>query len=240
MTNHTRQAIPALGGWSRLYAWGAFAAATSVILYLAAIGLYFVMPETPTQNGYEMLASVDSNKAGYLARQILWAIPNGLLMVTFFALTLALWHVDRPLAAVAGLVSVASWAIAVGWSTTGDGSFAMVTLADRYAAATTDTERAALAGAAETLMTLNDTPAAVGVLQCVGILLFGMLLVRSDWIRGFAWLGLATGVLGIVSESLKPLFGGAYAIYGLALFVWMAWLAVELWRRSNETARDST
>ena len=85
-------------------------------------------------------------------------------------------------------------------------------------------------------MALNDAPAANGVLQTIGILLFGVLLVRSDWRRWFAWLGVAAGTLGIVSEALKPLLGGAYAIYGIVLFVWLAWLAIELWRRSGEAS----
>ena len=234
LTRDRTRGVSALRGWSRLYTWGAFAAAFSVIFYLAALGMFLVMAETPTRDGHAILAYVDAHRAGYVARQVLWAIPNGLLMVTFLALAVALRQFDRPLAVVAGLFTVSSWAIAVGWVTTGDGSFAMVTLADRYAGATTDGERAALAGAAETLMALNDAPAANGVLQTIGILLFGLLLLRSDWSRAFAWLGVVTGVLGIVSESLKPLLGGAYAIYGILLFIWMAWLAVELWRRCGD------
>jgi hypothetical protein len=234
-----QRAAAALQGWNRLYAWGAIAAAASVIFYLAALGVFIIMPETPTRDGHTMLAYVHDHEAGYVVRQVLWAIPNGLLTVTFLALAVELRHVDHPLAAAAGLLTVASWAIAVGWATTGDGSFAMVTLAERYADATTDGERAALAGAAEALMALNDAPAANGVLQTIGILLFGVLLVRSGWSRWFAWLAVATGALGIVSEAFKPLLGGAYAVYGIVLFVWMAWLAVELWRRSSEATDDT-
>ncbi|CUR61887.1 hypothetical protein NOCA150187 [metagenome] len=38
------------------------------------------------------------------------------------------------------------------------------------------------------------------------------------------------GVVGIGSEVLRPVLGGAYAAYGLLLFVWLAWVAVALWR----------
>ena len=38
---------------------------------------------------------------------------------------------------------------------------------------------------------------------------------------GLAWLGVATGAIGIVSELLRPVLGGAYALYGLLLFLWL-------------------
>jgi uncharacterized protein YndB with AHSA1/START domain len=44
------------------------------------------------------------------------------------------------------------------------------------------------------------------------------------------WLGIATGTIGIASEILRPVLGWAYAGYGLLLFVWLAWVAVALWR----------
>lgn len=232
-SNVTRQGIRASQGLDQLYRWGGAAAAVSVTLYIVALLMFVLMAETPTSSGQEMLAYIEAHRAGYVARQVLWAIPNGLLMVTFLALAVALFHVDRALAVVAGLLTVASWAIAVGWVTTGDGSFAMVTLADRYADASSDAERVALAGGAEALMALNDAPAANGVLQTAGILLMGILLVKSSWSRGFAWLGVVTGALGIVSESLKPQLGVAYAMYGVLLFVWMGWLAVKLWRQGD-------
>jgi hypothetical protein len=45
-----------------------------------------------------------------------------------------------------------------------------------------------------------------------------------------------TGVVGIASEALRPVLGGAYAAYGLLLFAWLAWVAVALWRLAASVA----
>jgi len=51
---------------------------------------------------------------------------------------------------------------------------------------------------------------------------------------GLAWLGVATGAIGIVSELLRPVLGGAYALYGLLLFLWLTGIAFALWRLEPE------
>jgi hypothetical protein len=47
---------------------------------------------------------------------------------------------------------------------------------------------------------------------------------------------MATGAIGIASEILRPILGWAYAVYGLLLFAWLAWVAVALWRLARTTA----
>jgi hypothetical protein len=91
-------------------------------------------------------------------------------------------------------------------------------------------ERAPFIGAAEALIAFNDVPAPLGVLQTVSLLLIALLMLRGIFSTGVAWLGVATGIVGIVSEALRPWLGWVYAGYGLLLFVWMIWIAWELWR----------
>jgi hypothetical protein len=145
----------------------------------------------------------------------------------------ALRHHGRSLAAVAGVVAVASWAVSFAWPTTGDGSLAMVLLSDRYADAATVAERAPFVAGAELLIALNDVPAAIGVLQTLGILLLSLLMLRGGFARRLAWLGTATGAVGVVAEVLRPVLGWAYATYGLLLFVWLAWIALALRRHAS-------
>ena len=110
---------------------------------------------------------------------------------------------------------------------------AMVVLSDRYAAATTEAARASYVAGAELLSALNDVPAAIAVLQTLGILLVGLLMLRGSFGRGVAILGVVTGAVWIVSEVLRPVMGAAYAAYGLLLFLWLAWVVVALWRLSR-------
>jgi hypothetical protein len=123
-----------------------------------------------------MLQYVDAHRTIYIVRQLLWLVPSLFLIVVFFALAVALRHLGKSFAAIAGLIAVASWVVSFAWPTTGDGSLAMVLLADKYAAATTAAERAPFVAGAEVLIALNDVPAVIGVLQTLGILLISLLM----------------------------------------------------------------
>lgn len=94
--------------------------------------------------------------------------------------------------------------------------------------------RAPYVAGAEVLLALNDVPAVIGVLQTLGILLISLLMLRGPLGGGVAWLGAATGVIGMISELLRPLLGWAYAVYGLLLFLWLIWVACALWRHASK------
>lgn len=87
----------------------------------------------------------------------------------------------------------------------------------------------------EVLIALNDVPAVIGVLQTLGILLISLLMLTGAFPRGLAWLGVATGAIGMVSEVLRPVLGSVYALNGVLLFVWLIWIAFALWRLGAET-----
>jgi hypothetical protein len=222
--------------WTPLFRAGAVSAAAAVLLYLVGFVIVAVSDPAPDSGGAAMLKYVDAHRTGYIIRQVLWEAPALLLMVVILALAVALRRHSPSLAAVTGLLGVSSWALSFAWPTTGDGSLAMVTLSDRYVDATTATERASLVAGADMLNVLNDMPV-IGVLQTLGVLLISLLMLRATTFGlRLAWLGVATGAIGIVSEALRPILGWAYAVYGLLLFVWLAWVAVALWRLPVRTS----
>jgi hypothetical protein len=209
----------------------------AVVLYVVGFVLVFVTDTPPTDpTGAEMLAFVDAHRTVYIVKQALWLVPSLFMIVVSLALAVACWRLGRSLALVAGSIAAASWALSFAWPTTGEGSLAMVLLSDRYADATSDADRTALIGGAETLIALNDMASPLGILQTVGILLLGVLMLRGVFRRGLGWLGAITGGLGIVAEAFRVQLGWAYAVYGLLLFVWMAWVSVALWRLAQESA----
>ena len=110
-------------------------------------------------------------------------------MVVFLALAVALRHLGKGFAAIAGLIAVASWAVSFAWPTTGDGSLAMVLLSDKYAAAGTVAERAPFVAGTEVLIALNDVPAVIGGRCCGWVYaLHGLLLfVWLIWIAFALW-----------------------------------------------------
>jgi hypothetical protein len=224
--------------WRPLYRAGAAAAGLAVILYVVALVIFVVTPALPlsTSGGAATLDYVAGERGIYIIRQLLWLMPSLLLMVVVLALAVALAQINKSFATIAGVIAITSWAVSFAWPTTGEGSLAMVVLSDRYGAATTDAERAGFVAGAEVLLALNDTQVVIGVLQTLGILLLSVLMLRGVFPTGLAWLGIATGAIGIVSEALRPLLGWAYAVYGLLLFVWLIWVAVALWRLGALTA----
>ena len=218
--------------WTSLFRAGAMSAAAAVLLYLMGLVIVALSDPAPDSGagGAAMLKYVDAHRTGYIIRQVLWEAPALFLMVVVLALAVALRGHNRSLAAVTGLIGVSSWALSFAWPTTGDGSLAMETLSDRYGDATTATEQASLVAGADLLNVLNDMPV-IGVLQTLGVLLISLLMLRATTLGPrLAWLGVATGGIGIMSEALRPILGWAYAVYGLLLFVWLACVAVVLWQ----------
>lgn len=219
--------------WGSLYLAGAVSAGLAVIFYAAALVIVAVTSTPPTSGGASMLEYVDAHRNVYIVRQLLWLAPSLFLMVLVLALAMALRHQGKTFAVIGGVIGVASWAVSFAWPTTGDGSLAMVVLSDKYADAATMADRAPFVASAEVLIALNDVPAVIGVLQTLGILLISLLMLRGTFSRGLAWLGTATGAIGVVSEVLRPVLGWAYAVYGLLLFVWLIWVAGALWRHGS-------
>jgi hypothetical protein len=228
--------------WRPLYRAGAVAAGLAVILYVAALVIFVVTPAPPlsTSGGAATLDYVAGERGIYIIRQLLWLMPSLLLMVVVLALTVALSPLNKSFATIAGVIAITSWAVSFGWPTTGEGSLAMVVLSDRYSAATADVERAVFVAGAEVLLALNDAQVVIGVLQTLGILLLSRLMLRGVFPTGLAWLGMATGGIGIITEALRPLLGWAYAVYGLLLFSWLIWVAVAFWRLGAQTAKVMT
>jgi hypothetical protein len=220
--------------WNSLYYVGAICAGLTVLMYAVALALYGVAVTPVDVDGEGMLDFIADNRSVYILKQVLWILPSAFLIVTFLALTVALFPLDRSNALIAGTIGVLSWAGTFAWPATGDGSLVLVMLADRYADASTDAERASLGSAAEVLIAFNDVPAPLGVLQTVGILLISMVMLRGVFSKALAWLGVVTGAIGIASEALRPWLGWSYAIYGILVFLWLAWIAWALWTLYRE------
>ena len=81
----------------------------------------------------------------------------------------------------------------------------------------------------------NNITSAVGILAPVGILILSLVMLRGVFPKGVAYLGIATGVIGIASEALRPLIGPGYFVYGLLLPTWLLVVGWKLY----QLARDS-
>lgn len=216
--------------WKRLYWAGGISALLASLVYLIAIVVEFTMPEAPTSGGVATLEYIAAHRSVYILQQILWLAPSILLIVVFLAFYPALKDLDKSFAAIGSVLGIASWAVTLAYPATGGGAPALVYLSDQFGAASTDAQRAAFAAAAETFIAQNYVATLMGVLEALGVLIVALVMIKGIFRRGVAYLGIATGAIGIVSEALKPILGIGYIVYGLLILVWLIAIGWELFR----------
>jgi hypothetical protein len=203
-----------------LFRIGGISAGLFVAMLVAATGLAVATPPSPTSGGAATLEYIATHRSTYIVQQQLWLVPGVFAAVVYLSLYPALKPLHASVAALGCAVGGIAWALTLAMPTTSTGGPALVYLSDQYAATTDPAQRTALVGAAESLIAINRTPTAVGVLTTVGLLIVSLMMLRGVFPRWIAYLGIATGAIGIGSEALRPVIEGGYALYGLLLFVW--------------------
>jgi hypothetical protein len=218
--------------WQPLFRWAGVASLLFVILLIAALALDFLAPP-PVHGGAETLEFIYANKTNYIAEQILWILPNILPVLVFVALFVALVPTQRSLALIALIFGALPWALSLAIPVSSRGSLNLIYLSDRYKGAGTEDERKIYATAAEALIAENNTPAIVGTLSAFGILLMAIAMSRGPKVlfpRWVAWLGAATGALGVASEILRHAVPEFYWGYGILLWTWFIATGIALIR----------
>lgn len=207
--------------WRVLYRVGALCAALYVLLILIPLVLLGVAPQPPLSGGAAILEYIAAHRAVYLTEFVSFVGLSLPALVVFLALAVALWPVNRSLAALGGLIGVASEVVALAYNSSPPSlNGGLLVLSDGYAAATDPMRRAALTTAAEGLMAVSNAVNAAGILTALGILLISLPMLRGVFPRRVAWLGIVTGAAGIVFEALRDMIGSLYLIYGLLLPLW--------------------
>lgn len=223
------------GDWKLLYLVAGLSSILFVLLLMAALVLDFIAPP-PVHGGAATLEFIAANKPNYVAEQVLWILPNVLPVLVFAALFVALSESRRSLPLIALVFGALPWALLLAVPVSSRGSLNLVYLSDRFMAAGTDEERSAYAAAAEAIIAENNTPAVVGALSALGILLMGLALLKARTAplpRYLAWLGIGTGALGVVSEVLRHVAPNFYWGYGILLWLWFIATGIALIRLSR-------
>jgi hypothetical protein len=220
--------------WRGLYQAGGISGILFIILTIVSIVLVFIKPLQPSSGGAATLKNIASNRSLYILKQVLWLGPSALAIVVFLALYRALKHLDKSYAELGALIGIASEVLTLAYPTTGEGGPALVYLSDQYAAATTGEQRAAFASAAEGFIAQNNIPSPPGILTAIGILVISLVMLRGVFHKGVAYLGIATGAIGIISESLRPLLCLGYIGYGLLFPTWFLAVGWKLYRLGRE------
>ncbi len=188
----------------------------------------FTVPEAPTSGGAATLQYISDHRSVYILQQILWLFPCILLMVTFLSFWPVLKDLDKNVGAIGVVLGIISWGVGLAYPATGGGAPALVYLSDQYVMAGTAAERASFASAAEGFIAQNNVATLMGVLETAGILTVSLVMLKGVFPRWVAYLGVATGAIGMVSEALKPLLEMGYIVYGLLVMVWIIVIGWEM------------
>ncbi len=199
--------------------------------------LIFTTPQPPSTGGLAVLSYIASHKGIYLAELICFVglcIPA---IGVFFALAILLLKYDKVLAALGGLVGIVSEIVALALGGSPESLHGgLVYLSNQYAAASSEAQRLALSTAAESLLATVNSVSSAGVLTALAILLLSICMLRGAFGRGFAILGIVTGVLGIFLEALRPIAGMVYALYGILLPIWFIVVGIGLFKAGVRSA----
>lgn len=208
--------------WRPLYRAGGIAALVYVLLVVVPIVLVFVAPVPPTE-GRALLEYIGAYKGVYLTELVCFvglAVPA---LIVFTAVAVALREVHRSAALIGGLFGITSEAVALALGSSPQSLHGgLVVLSDAYLATGSDAERTSLVGAAEALIAATNAVSWAGVLTAAAILILSAAMRGSAFGARVGGLGVVTGAVGIVSETLRPVIGSAYLVYGLLLPIWFA------------------
>jgi len=216
--------------WRSLYLWGGVAAAAYVVLVLVPVALVFAAPVPPAA-GAPLLEYIAEHRTIYLIELVSFvglAVPG---LVVFAALSVALRSADLGIAALGGLLGVASETIALALGSSPQSLHGgLILLANRYTQTDSEAERASLVSSADALIATTNAVSWAGVLTAAAILVLSLLMRRGGWGTPLAVLGIVTGTLGLVAEVLRPIMGASYAVYGLLLPIWFGLVGWKLLR----------
>ncbi len=223
--------------WKTLYLAGAVSAFLYTALAIAPIALVFTPEQPPVEGGAGVLQYIASHRLVYLTELICFVGLSAPALVVFLALWAAGKDRDPSLAAIAGVIGIASEVVALSLGSSPQSLHGgLMYLSAQYARAAGEVERAALAAAADGLVAAANAVSAAGILTAAGILL-SSLVMRKAGHRAVGHVGIITGAIGIVSEALRPLIGFAYSVFGALLLAWFILVGVKMLALARHAAQ---
>ena len=228
--NMTADGVDADAKW--LYRVGGIAAIVLALAYFVIIALYVPMGAAPDEVEPK-LAFLAANTAAWWAILGLSVLTDFLFIPVALALYLALKGINRNamLLATAFVLLFVILDLALTWPNYG----ALITLGGHYAAAN-ETQRAVVVAAATYASVVLDSDLLatyIILVPGIGILIASLVMLKGVFNKATAYLGIATGILGIVSV-VGPIFVSAlsatYIIASLLTTIWVLLVGYRLYR----------
>lgn len=212
---------------------GAFAAIAMLVIMAAQIVIFVIW--LPPQTAGEMIALFNQNAIlGLLSMDFFYLINNGILVLIYLPLYLALRESDRawPLIAIIfGLVGIGAYYAS-------NTSFEMLAISRQFAAAGTDAQRTALLGAGHAMMAVYKGTAfnVYYVLNAIALLIFAVMILRSKELsKSIGITGLIAGLLMTIPSTAGTL-GMIFALASLVPWAVFLVLLIPCFFRLSQTA----
>jgi hypothetical protein len=199
-------------GWKTLYRMGAVAALVAVIVFrrnfsaelmqFRGFGIIRGVPTTSPSSAIDWFTLLQQNRfVGLCLLNVVDLVNYALVGLIFLALYGALRRASKS----AMLIATASGLIGIAVYFASNQAFAMFSLSEQYAAATSDAQRSMLLAAGEALLAINN-PGAVcqgtGIYASFFLVILAGLIISVVMLRSSIF-GKATAIAGIVANGIR-------------------------------------
>jgi len=230
-------AIESESSWAKLYRTAAAAAVVAVLLVPIQIAVFSLYPYPDTVAGwFELLAA--NPIAGLIDLDLLLVVDNVLLVVIALATYVALRTVNASVTTIA----LGLWLLSLVLLIAANPAIEMLSLSDRFTAATSEAERGATLAAGEAMLaTWEGTAFQVSYIvgQLGGITMGWVMLHSTTFSRWTAYTLIAGNILGF--GYYLPTVGLAVSAFsGVVLWVWFALIARDFLRLSRTSASPNS
>ncbi len=219
--DRTREVGAADCRWRGLYRLGGVAALVIAVLLVGEVVVYAVVPRTETP-----LEDFELFQDNWLVGLLLFDLLGMIAYLLFVPLILALYATLRRTSEAVMAVGTALFFLGVADFFATNTGFAMLDLSNRYAAATTDADRARLLAAGQAMVTLFNENAflvSYAIVSAAWLMVSAVMLRSRVFGRTTAYAGILAGAAGIVAVVLEHIPGGPAL---LALAIWLYFAAI--------------
>jgi len=197
-------------GWKGLYRIGGVAILANGVIFIIGVPLLVFLGGLPS-SGQAALTLTGGQRLLGQAATTLFALSDLLAIPAILALFVALSGVKKTYAAIAsGFVGLF---IAMDFGVNVVTFSSLLSLTDKYAAATTDAQRASYVATADVLISVSSSGVYLAdLVLAVGILFLGLAMLKGVFGKGTAYLGVLTGVVGIIGSIPVPALGVLFVV----------------------------
>jgi hypothetical protein len=204
--------------WKELYKIGGVSWLVAGITTIVGFILFGSMGGQPA-TGQAALTLTSGQELLMRTANAIFAVSDLFFIIAVFALYVALSGVRRTYALIASGLVVLSAVLDI---VVNDVNFlSLGALGGQYSTATTDAQRAAFVAAADlALAATNVGLPLVFLVMSVGILIFGLVMLKGLFGKGTAYLGILTGVVGIIGSISISVFPIVFVVGLILAGIW--------------------